>query len=194
MIGDFYELKASLLSMLKRGLKITIEYASMLGNTEAVECYPYLEPARSAVLTVEGKMIGAFGEVKRGVLLRFKIEKPVAAAELDLDQIVGLKPKLGKELKISKFPFVERDLTLKVVSDAAFGRFDEKIRGVLAGEELIYIVKPLSIYQAGPNEATKNISFHLRFSSRDKTLAQTDISDIMEKITVEVTKLGAEVI
>lgn len=193
-IGDFYKLKADLLAMLKRGLKITVEYVSMQGNTAAARQYPYLEPARSAIFVIGGETIGAFGEVKRGALSRLKIGKTVTAAELNLDQIVDLKPNLKRELKISKFPFVERDLTLRVASDAAFGRFDEKIRGVLSGEGLIYAVDPASIYQAGPDDAAKNISFHLRFSDRNKTLAGADISDIMEKITVEVTKLGAEVI
>lgn len=193
-LGDFYKMKADVLAMLKRGLKITLEYAAMLGNTEATELYPYLEPARSAILTQGGEIVGAFGEVKQSVLRRLKIEKLTSAAEINLDSIVDIEPELKKKLAISKFPFVERDLTLQVASDAAFGRFDEKIRGVLTGEDLIYKVTPASIYQASPEDPTKNLSFHLRFSNRKKTLNQTEISDIMERITEEVTKLGAKVI
>ena len=81
-----------------------------------------------------------------------------------------------------------------MASDAAFGRFDEKIRGVLNGEELINTVSAVSIYQAKVDDSTKNISFHLRFSSRNKTLNQAEISDIMERIIMEVAKIGAEVI
>lgn len=141
-----------------------------------------------------GQKVGAFGEVKAGVLKRFKVDEIVSALEINLDKIVDAPRNLQVQLKISKFPFVERDLTLKVASDAAFGRFDEKICGVLEGEELIYAVEPASIYQASPNDSTKNISFHLKFSSRDKTLGQAEISDIMERITTEVAKIGAEVI
>ncbi len=193
-LGDFYKLKADILVMLSRGLKVKFEYASMLGNSEAAQKYPYLEPARSAVLSTGSEIIGAFGEVKSAVLRCLKIEKAAAAAEISLDGLVDLKPELKKDLQLSKFPFVERDLTLKVASDAAFGRFDEKIRGVLNGEELINTVSAVSIYQAKVDDSTKNISFHLRFSSRNKTLDQAEISDIMERITMEVAKIGAEVI
>lgn len=190
-LGDFYQLKAQILAMFK-ALNIRAEYAA-LSKAKAAD-QPDLEPKRSAELIVDGQCIGAFGEVKRAVLKRFKIDQTVTTLELNLDKIVDVPRQLQAQLKISKFPFVERDLTLKVASDAAFGRFDEKIRAVLDGEELINTVNAASIYQADPDDPTKNISFHLRFSNRQKTLDQAEISDIMEKITMEVAKIGAEVI
>lgn len=190
-LGDFYQLKAQILAMFKV-LNIPVEYAA-LSKAKAAD-QPDLEPKRSAELIIGGQCVGAFGEVKLGVLRRFKVDQTVTALEMNLDKIVDVPRRLQVQLKISKFPFVERDLTLKVASDAAFGRFDEKICGVLAGEELVYTVSPASIYQASPDDPTKNISFHLRFSNHTKTLDQAEISDIMEKITVEVAKIGAEVI
>lgn len=190
-LGDFYQLKAQILAMFK-ALNIRVEYAA-LSKAKATD-QPDLELKRSAELIVDGQCIGAFGEVKRAILKRFKIDQTVTALELNLDKIVDVPRQLQAQLKISKFPFVERDLTLKVASDAAFGRFDEKIRGVLNGEELINTVSAVSIYQAKVDDSTKNISFHLRFSSRNKTLDQAEISDIMERITMEVAKIGAEVI
>ena len=63
---------------------------------------------------------------------------------------------------------------------------------MLSAENLIAEVAPVSVYQADP--ATKNISFHLRFSSPERTLDQDQISAIMEKVTVAVTQLGAEIV
>jgi len=190
-LGDFYQLKAQILAMFK-ALNIQIEYTAL--SKEKAADQPDLEPKRSAELLVAGKKVGAFGEVKLAVLRRFKIDGPIAALELNLDKIVDAPRQSQVQLKISKFPFVERDLTLKVASDAMFGRFDDKINNVLAGEGLIYTVSPASIYQAKPDDSTKNISFHLRFSSQSKTLDQAEISDIMEKIAMEVAKIGAEII
>ena len=190
-LSDFYELKAQILAMCRK-MRLPVEYRALTKETAKHDTY--LEPKRSAELLVAGQKVGAFGEVKSSVLKRFKIDGVISASEMNLDKIVDAPRELQVQLKISKFPFVERDLTLKVASDVAFGRFDEKIRNVLDGEKLVNTVEPMSIYQANSDDSTKNISFHLRFASRDKTLDQAEISDIIEKITVEVVKIGAEVI
>lgn len=191
-LSDFYGLKAKILALF-RELKIEIEYAGL--SSESAKRYPYLEPKRSAELLMDGKVIGAFGEVKASTLRKFKLDDQViTAAELVLDNLIGAERKIAAELRISRFPFVERDLTLKVAADAPFGRFDNVIDGVLKSDNLIYTVVPASIYQAKADDATKNISFRLRFSNPEKTLDAAAISAIMDAITVEVTKLGAKIV
>ncbi len=193
-LGDFYKLKAYILTMLRRGLKVELEYSQLVAGSKAAEAYPYLEPAHSAVLLLNGETIGAFGEIKAAVARRFKLETTVSACELDLDKIVDLPRRIDTDLKLSRFPSVERDLTLKVSADAQFGRVHTLLDQVLASENLIFETLPVSIYQSAPDSSTKNFSFHLKFSSPNKTLDQSDITKIMDKITVEVAALGAEIV
>lgn len=193
-LGDFYKLKTYILTMLRRGLKITLEYSQMTAGSKAAEKYPYLEPAHSVTLLLNGEVIGAFGEVKAAVLRRFKLDTIVSACELDLDKIVGLPRSIDANLKLSKFPSVERDLTLKVSADAQFGRIHTLLDQVLASENLIFETLPVSIYQSAPDSPAKNLSFHLKFSSPEKTLDQSDIAVIMDKIAVEAASLGAQVV
>lgn len=193
-LGDFYKLKTYVLTMLHRGLKITLEYSQMAAGSKAAETYPYLEPAHSATLLLNGEVIGAFGEIKAAVLRRFKLDQVVSACELDLDKIVDLPRRTDASLKLSKFPFVERDLTLKVSADARFGRIHTLLDQVLASEGLISETLPVSIYQSAPDSPTKNLSFHLKFSSPEKTLDQSDIAKIMDQIAVEAANLGAQVV
>lgn len=193
-LGDFYKLKTYILTMLRRGLKVELEYSQLVAGSKAAEAYPYLEPAHSAVLLLNGETIGAFGEIKAAVTRRFKLETIVSACELDLDKIVDLPRRIDTDLKLSRFPSVERDLTLKVSADAQFGRVHTLLDQVLASENLIFETLPVSIYQSAPDSPTKNFSFHLKFSSPDKTLDQSDITKIMDKITVEVAALGAEIV
>ena len=193
-LGDFYKLKTYILTMLRRGLKVELEYSQLVAGSKAAETYPYLEPAHSAVLLLNGETIGAFGEIKAAVARRFKLETTVSACELDLDKIVDLPRRIDTDLKLSRFPSVERDLTLKVSADAQFGRVHTLLDQVLASENLIFETLPVSIYQSSPDSPTKNFSFHLKFSSPDKTLDQSDITKIMDKITVEVAALGAEIV
>ncbi len=188
-LNDFYELKARILALFK-SLKLNIEYRAI--SSETANHDPYLEPKRSAEILVGDTKIGAFGEIKAAVLRRFKLEPVISACEINLDKIAQLPRDRATDFKISRFPFVERDLTLKVSTVAQFGRFDQAILAMLSAENLIAEVAPVSVYQADP--ATKNISFHLRFSSPERTLDQDQISAIMEKVTVAVTQLGAEIV
>ena len=188
-LNDFYELKARILALFK-SLKLNIEYRAIPSETANHD--PYLEPKRSAEILVGDTKIGAFGEIKAAVLRRFKLEPVISACEINLDKIAQLPRDRATDFKISRFPFVERDLTLKVSTVAQFGRFDQAILAMLSAENLIAEVAPVSVYQADP--ATKNISFHLRFSSPERTLDQDQISAIMEKVTVAVTQLGAEIV
>ncbi len=188
-LNDFYELKARILALFK-SLKLNIEYRAITSETANHD--PYLEPKRSAEILVGDTKIGAFGEIKAVVLRRFKLEPVISACEINLDKIAQLPRDRATDFKISRFPFVERDLTLKVSTVAQFGRFDQAIYTMLSAENLIAEVAPVSVYQADP--ATKNISFHLRFSSPERTLDQDQISAIMEKVTVAITQLGAEIV
>ena len=189
-VGDFYSLKAKVLALCQE-LGIGVSYATL--SKEQSAHHPYLEPKRSAELMVNDQIIGVLGEVKASVLRQFKIDEVITASELSLDKLLAAPRQLAKDFRISRFPSVERDLTATVASDALFGRFLQIIEGTLAAQGLSYAVEPVSVYQASPDDATKNISFRLKFASFEKTLDAAEISAIMEAVTVEVTKNGAEI-
>ncbi len=191
-LGDFYQLKAAVFALMERGLKIDIEYAQIAPGSEAAKAYPYLEPVRSAEIFVNRRRAGAFGEVKAAVKRKFKLEQVISACEINLDLIVGQEQTIAVEVEISKFPAVERDLTLKVAADMPFGRIYEVVRTALQAPELITTVQPVSIYQ--PDSESKNFSFHLKFASLDHTLAAAEITQIMEKITIAAAQNGAQVV
>ncbi len=188
-LGDFYQLKADLFAALEQSLKIDIEYARIAPGSEAAKLYPYLEPVRSAEIFVNHQRIGAFGEVKAAVLRKFKLEPTISACELDLEAVLRQDRGLRVEVQLSKFPYVERDLTLKVAADAAFGRIDQSIRNALDAENLIYQVIPTSIYQ--PEAADKNLAFHLKFASPEHTLEAAEINAIIDHILKATAQIGA---
>ncbi len=191
-LGDYYDLKSKVFALFENGLKIDIEYRQLAPGSEAAKLYPYLEPVRSAEVLVNNQSIGAFGELKATTRRKFKLESTIAAAEFNLDQIVDLEPTISVDVHVSRFPFVERDITLKVAHDFPFGRIDNAIDTTLSQADLIYQLTPLSIYQA--DDQTKNLSFRLKFSSPERTLDSAQISAIMEKITAEAAKIGAMVV
>ena len=185
--ADFYFAKAVLLEMGKR-----LHVNFVLEENNASE-FPYFEKVRSAKVTLNGETVGVVGEIKGRVLRNFKI-KQAAGFELNLDEIVKAPRDIKANLKLSKFPFVERDLTLKVASGDEYGELEEAIRSVFEAEEnVVYKVTPVSIYQ-GNDKATKNISFHISFSNTEKTLEAEEISGIMKKVEKKTSELGAETV
>lgn len=189
--SDFYVLKAQILAMFSE-LKIPVEYAAL--SKETATHHPYLEPKRSAELFLDGQNIGAFGEVRAHVLSQFKLEPVISALELSLEKLATAPRTLQAEVQLSKFPSVERDLTLKVASDAPFGRVAKALNDSLDQQDLYYTVTPVSIYQAERNQDTKNLSFHIKFSSPVQTLNATEISAIMDKIAQDVVLIGATIV
>lgn len=187
-LGDFYQLKAQVLALF-RELKIPVEYTNL--SSESAKHDTYLEPKRSAELIVNGVKIGAFGEVKTSVLKNFKLESIISVAELNLDKIVSVPRQQKINHQFSKFPFVERDLTLKVASSTEFGRVLKALDDSLSKQELYFTVSPTSIYQVTEDAETKNLSFHLKFSNPTKTLNSDEISAIMKTISASVAHVGA---
>lgn len=195
MLADFYHLKACVLSLLKQELGLKIEYIQLSANTKLAQKYPYLEPLRSVELIIEGHSSGAFGEVRQEVNKKLKVPEMVSALELNLALVLGASPAKEHKILLSKYPTVERDLTLRVAADAPFGRFYEIIEKTMcAQEEILFSVEPLSIYQAKTDTQTKHFSFRLKFSDRTKTLTSDEISAIMERVTKEAGLAGATVI
>ena len=184
---DFYYVKGLFEEMIKR------LHANVSLEENNVADYPYFEKVCSAKITLGGETIGVIGEIKGRVLRNFKI-KSATAIELNLDKLVRAERKTTVSLKLSKFPFVERDLTAKVAAEKEFAEYGKGIVSVFEGEEdFVYSVSPVSIYQ-GDDKASKNLSFHLSFASTVKTLEANDISDIMKKVEQKITELGAEVV
>lgn len=185
--GDFYFAKYMLLEMGKR-----LHVNFVLEENNVAE-FPYFEKVRSAKVTLNGETVGVVGEIKGRVLKNFKV-KQAAGFELNLDEIVKAPRDIKANLKLSKFPFVERDLTLKVASDKKYIELEEAVVSVFeAQESFVYNVTPVSVYQ-GEDKTSKNISFHISFSSTEKTLEANEISDIMEKVEKKVSEIGAETV
>lgn len=190
-LGDFYALKAAILACF-RELHIDVEYAAL--SSDAAKAHPYLEPKRSAELLLSGRRIGAFGELRHSTAGNFKLDHTVSALELCLDHLIDAPRRAAVDLHLSKFPSVERDVTLQVSADLPFGRADQALDRSLESQGLYYTIQPVSIYQASPSDLTKNLSFHLRFSHPDKTLNSAEISAIMDAVARDVAAVGATII
>ena len=181
--GDYYQAKAILEQFLKKlGIRD-------LAFKKFEKGLPFFEPLHSAKIgNIE------LGEIRSGILKKLKIDQPISAFELDLEALLENIPEKSAHIeKLSKFPSVERDLTLKVNVDRDYIDLEQAIKTTLNAEsDLKYSLNPASIYQKGTD--TKNVSFKISFSNMKKTLTADEISAIMEEVVKSVKTLGAEVV
>lgn len=184
--GDFYHAKQVLLELAK-SLNLAFELKPLAASN-------FLELLHAAAIYLDGKEIGELGEVKNSVLKRFKLNAPLSVLEFSLEPCLGAKTNRKFGIKLSKFPFVSRDLTFRVPKTVAFAEVEAKIKTILSRiPAIIYKLEPVSIYRK-PIEPTKNLSFHLEIAHTEKTLASSEVSDIIETIVKELQTLGAEVV
>ncbi len=187
--GDFYKIKSILKTLLS---DFNLEL-----NLKEIKTHPYLEPLRSAEIFIKDTSLGFIGEAKSSVLKKFKLEPKISILDLNLDSLLSLLEKTSskkKELKLSRFPSVSRDVTVRVKADFPYEKLFENLNETLKTERLIYKISPVSIYQDQNNREEKNVSFHLVFSNQNKTLNSEEISVIMGKITNSLEKIEAKII
>ncbi len=187
--GDFYRAKQILME-LEKSLNLNFELKPLETST-------LFEPLHAAAIYLDNEKIGELGEVKSAVLRRFKLSENaqiVSALQLSLDSCLGVEQTKKFGIKLSKFPFVSRDLTFRVPCEVNYADVEAQITQVLNKiSGIIYKLEPVSIYKKG-TASTKNLSFHLEIASEEKTLASSEVSDIIETIVKESKTLGAEVV
>lgn len=184
-------------------------------NQDAMTCPPYLARQRSALVRVNGIVLGYLGEVALSVRRRFKLEaETVAAFELDLEKLLAAPRRRVQLSEAAKFPSVHRDLTLQVPVATPFGQvramLEQSLQAAISSgrseqseqqsteqapsvQSAAYRLSPTTIYQAA-GSTSKNITFHLELLGQDHTYTSTEISAIMEKVNQDLGQQGVAVV
>ena len=187
-VGNYYAAKQMLDNLCK---KMNLSFELKPVNAETQSALPFFEPLHAAMIIVERQIIGVVGEIKANVARKLKIQQMISGFELDLTTLLLTRP-TKKEIKISKFPKVERDITFELDQERTYAEIEKLVQENLSShKDLMYMVQPISIYQAEKSKK-KRISLHLEFSSLKQTLSGKEITDIMEKIAKTAEKVGAK--
>ncbi|MEE8138317.1 MAG: phenylalanine--tRNA ligase subunit beta, partial [Thermoanaerobaculia bacterium] len=98
--------------------------------------HPSLHPGRRARLVVGAQAVGAFGELHPRVGMAYGLsERPVLAAEFDLEAILDALPAQHRTESVSRFPAVVEDLALVVDESVPAARVQAVIEEA-GGQEL----------------------------------------------------------
>jgi phenylalanyl-tRNA synthetase beta chain len=182
---DFFDLKG-IIEALLADLHVD-------GLTVEAASHPTFRPGRTARLLLGEQQLGLLGELHPLVVEGFDIrtDRPVLAAELDLDVLVGQIPPWHHVEPISNYPAVHEDLALVVDKLLPASEVEAQIRQ--AGGFLLKDVALFDIYEGSQISAgKKSLAYHLTFQSPGKTLVDKDVKKQRQRILQQLERqLGA---
>ena len=182
--GDFFTMKGVVEEFFeKAGLDGRITY-------DPEDKKPFLHPGRQADIIYDGVKVGYLGEVHPQVCENYNIGDRVYYADIDMPYIVEHACFDKKYEGIAKFPTSTRDISLVVDKEVLIGTMENAI--IKKGGKLLESCELFDIYEGEQvGEGKKSVAFSLVFRAKDRTLSDTEISEIMDKILAELIGLGA---
>lgn len=137
--------------------------------------------------------IGVFGEINTKTLKLYDIEQPVLMLIINAEKLYSLELSSSIYQKVSQFPGMTRDLAF-VVDDSTPA--EEILSAIKSnGNELLKTVNLFDNYTGkGIEEGKKSLAYSLYFSSNERTLVESEIEQIINKIIKQVkTKFNAQI-
>lgn len=182
--GDFFTMKGVVEEFFEKvGLDGRITY-------DPEDKKSFLHPGRQADIIYDGVKVGYLGEVHPQVCENYNIGDRVYYADIDMPYIVEHACFDKKYEGIAKFPTSTRDISLVVDKQVLIGTMENAI--IKKGGKLLESCELFDIYEGEQvGEGKKSVAFSLVFRAKDRTLSDTEISEIMDKILAELTGLGA---
>lgn len=170
---DFYDLKGVVEGLLA-GLHIGGAVYTRAAHTS-------FHPGRSALLSIDGRAIGPFGELHPRVTAAFELAGPVFVAEFDLDVLLGFVNPLHAIRSLPLTPPVLQDIALIVPESLPAAEVEAVIRK--AGGDLLRGVRLFDVYTGDPIPAgSRSLAFSLTYQTDARTLTDKEVARVHEKI------------
>lgn len=186
---DFYDLKGILESLLD-GLHIparTISYTTTEHNT--------FHPGRVATLRIQDEPVGVLGQVHPLACdafgLGLDLQKPILAAELDLDRVLAYATETFALQHIPLQPPVYRDIAVVVDESRTVAEIADLIWQ--SGGELLREVRLFDVYRGQPiPDSKKSLAYALTFQTNAETLNDKAVNRIQKDIVNHLEAHGAK--
>lgn len=182
--GDFFVLKGVIEEFLyKVGMKKLPSYNADAGKT-------FLHPGRQALIIYEDTVVGYFGEVHPLVQEAYGIAERTYVANIDLSVICKKANFTVKYEGIAKFPSVVRDISLVMDKSLTAGEIEKIIRSDSGA--ILESLELFDIYEGERIGADKkSMAYSITFRNKEKTLEESEISVVMDKILKGLQTIGA---
>ncbi|QNL43276.1 phenylalanine--tRNA ligase subunit beta [Oscillibacter hominis] len=179
---DFFHLKGAVEAILS-GLRISgAVYTAVRDN-------PSYHPGRCAQVSVDGEVIGVFGQIHPNVAANYGMDTEVYAAELSFNALYAHKGADPIYTPLPKYPSVTRDIAVVCRREITVGQLEDCIRRGAKG--LLKDVALFDIYTGkGVAEGFKSVAFNLQLRSDQRNLtaqeADEDVQSILDLLKAEL--------
>jgi len=183
---DFYDIKGSLENVFYDLKLDQCRYRAEISE-------PFLHPGQSCGLYVNETKIGYLGQAHPEVMQKMDIKSSSYLFEINIDILEKQINRRISYKEISKFPAVQRDVAF-VIPDSM--EAEKMLEIVLSQhEDLLENVGIFDIYDGkGLDEKTKSLGLRFSYRALDRTLTDTEINAIHDKIVHNTVRLtGAKI-
>lgn len=152
------------------------------------EAYGFLQPGRAAEVLSGGTVLGWVGEVHPDALAALDIDLPVAAFELNLEQLLRAAQAQERYQDFSSFPSVDVDLAIVVDEAVSYQDLVQRIES--AGGKLLAGVRLFDVYRdpVRVGAGKKSMAFSLTYQAEDHTLTGEEVERAHEKLVAKVCR------
>jgi phenylalanyl-tRNA synthetase beta chain len=146
---------------------------------------------RCAALRVDGVVVGHAGELHPRVVEAFGLPPRTAAAELDLDVVVGAAAGLATAPTLSTYPLATSDVALVVAADVAAFNVETALRA--GAGPLLEALRLFDVYVgAGVAEGSRSLAYRLSLRAPDHTLTADEVNAVRDAAVAEAgRRVGA---
>ena len=146
------------------------------------------DPNASAVLSIHGTYIGVIGEFKENVKSSFKLPYYSSGIELSVSQLVDIGKDTNTYKQIPVFPTFSVDLSIEVNNSVQYKDLLTEIQYVVQRSNLWSRIECIDIYKDEKMKEKKRITFRIVASDYDRTMNNSDIKKLVEKIAERLEK------
>ena len=146
---------------------------------------------RCAVLRIDGVVVGHAGELHPRVVEAFGLPPRTAAAELDLDVVVGAAAGLAIAPTLSTYPLATSDVALVVAADVPALDVETALRA--GAGPLLEALRLFDVY-VGPGvaEGSRSLAYRLSLRAPDHTLTADEVNATRDAAVAEAgRRVGA---
>ncbi len=185
---DFFDIKGVVESVLDR-LGVDVEFAAPAADAAQAAFRPHR--AADVLLAGNADPVGRLGEVHPAVAAGFGLEtasdRPVLAAELDLDALLESTPDSLRVESLPVYPEVREDLALIVDNATPAAAVGAAL--LAAGRPLLCKVELFDVFRGEAIGAGfRSLAYHLVFRAPNRTLRDRDIRKLRQRILGQVER------
>ncbi len=176
---DFYDMKG-----LVEGLLAAMQVTDYTLTRSAA---PYLHPGKSCDITLDGKLIGSFGEVHPLVQEAFELDQTAYVLEMAVEPLAASAVAVPKYQHLPKYPAMSRDIAVVAPLEVS----NEEIESVIHANagEFLRSVRVFDIYTGKQVAAgCKSMAFNLTYQADDRTLTDAEVDASMQRVIAKAAE------